>query len=47
MSADGNSPAVMGAAALPVYDEARQKGLGRRDWTAIYNMVTGRDHTNG
>lgn len=46
MSAAADSPAVMGAAALPVYDEARRKGLGRRDWTAIYNIVTGRDHTN-
>lgn len=45
MSAAADSPAVMGAAALPVYDEARRKGLGRRDWTAIYNMVTGRDPT--
>ena len=45
MSAAADSPAVMGAAALPVYDEAHRKGLGRRDWTAIYNMVTGRDPT--
>lgn len=42
MSADAKSQTVMGAAALPVYDEAHQRGLGRRDWTAIYNMVTGR-----
>ena len=46
MSAAADSPAVMGAAALPVYDEAHHKGLGRRDWTAIYNMVTGRGHTS-
>jgi len=45
MSADNNSPTVMGNAAVPVYEEAHQKGLGRRDWTAVYNLVTGREKT--
>ena len=42
MSADNDSPNVMGAAAMPVYDAAHQQGMGRLDWTAIYRMVTGR-----
>lgn len=43
MGADNHTPTVMGAAAVPVYDAARLRGMGRRDWTAIYNLVTGRD----
>ena len=39
MSADHDTPSVMGACALPVYDKAHQQGLGRLDWTAIYQMV--------
>lgn len=42
MGAANDSPTLMGAAALPVYDAAQLNGLGRRDWTAIYNLVTGR-----
>jgi len=42
MGADNDSPTVMGAAAVPVDDAAQLHGLGRRDWTAIYNLVTGR-----
>ena len=43
MSADNGSPRAMGASALPFYDAAHHQGLGRRDWTAIYNLVTRRD----
>lgn len=43
MGAENDSPTVMGAAAVPVYDAARLQGMGRKDWTAIYNLVTGRD----
>ena len=43
MSADNGSSSAMGASALPFYDAAHHQGLGRRDWTAIYNLVTGRD----
>ena len=43
MSADSRSPSVMGACALPVYDRAHHQGLGRLDWTAIYQMVSGRN----
>ena len=43
MSADNGSSSAMGAAALPFYETAHHQGLGRRDWTAIYNLVTGRD----
>ncbi len=39
MSADHNSPTVMGTAALPVYETAHHQGLGRLDWTVIYQMV--------
>ena len=46
MGAGSDTPTVMGAAALPVYDAAQRHGLGRRDWTAIYNMVTGRTRTD-
>ena len=42
MGAENGSPTVMGAAAVPVYEAAQLTGLGRRDWTAIYNLVTGR-----
>ena len=40
MSADNGSSGAMGASALPFYDAAHHQGLGRRDWTAIYNLVT-------
>ena len=43
MSADNGSSSAMGASALPFYDAAHHQGLGRRDWTAIYNLVTRRD----
>lgn len=43
MSADNGSSSAMGTAALPFYHRAHHQGLGRRDWTAIYNLVTGRD----
>ena len=43
MSADNGSSSAMGASALPFYDAAHHQGLGRRDWTAIYNLVTGKD----
>ena len=43
MSADNGSSSAMGASALPFYETAHHQGLGRRDWTAIYNLVTGRD----
>ena len=43
MSADNGSSGAMGASALPFYETAHHQGLGRRDWTAIYNLVTGRD----
>ena len=42
MGAENDSPTVMGAAAVPVYEAAQLQGLGRRDWTAIYHLVTGR-----
>ena len=42
MGAENGSPTVMGAAAVPVYAAAQLEGMGRRDWTAIYNLVTGR-----
>ena len=42
MGRDNDSPTVMGAAALPVYDDAQLHGLGGQDWTAVYNLVAGR-----
>ena len=43
MSADNGSSSAMGASALPFYDAVHHQGLGRRDWTAIYNLVARRD----
>ena len=39
MGADAGASLQMGAAARPFYDRAHRQGLGRRDWTAIYNLV--------
>ena len=39
MSDENGSPAAMGASALPVYAAARDQGMGRLDWTAVYHMV--------
>ena len=44
MTAEHDSPDVMGSAALPVYETAHHQGLGRLDWTVIYEMV--RTRTN-
>ena len=43
MSDENGSPSTMGASALPVYAAARSQGMGRLDWTAIYQMVAGND----
>ena len=39
MSSESDSPTVMGAASLPYYETAQKRGLGRKDWTAIYRMI--------
>lgn len=44
MTAEHDSPDMMGSAALPVYETAHHQGLGRLDWTVIYEMV--RTRTN-
>ena len=46
MSTDNGSSSAMGASVLPFYETAHHQGLGRRDWTPIYNLVTGRDRTD-
>ena len=33
-----------GHAALPIYETAHQQGMGRQDWTAIYNLVRRSSH---
>ena len=39
MSADAGSSRSMGISALPFYESAQNQGMGRQDWTAIYNLV--------
>lgn len=39
MSADSGSSRSMGTSALPFYEAASDQGMGRLDWTAIYNLV--------
>ena len=39
MSADSDTSRAMGVAALPFYDSAHHQGMGRLDWTTIYNLV--------
>lgn len=41
MSSETDSPSAMGMSALPYYDLAHERGLGRKDWTAIYQMLRG------
>ena len=39
MSADTGSSRAMGTSAVPFYQAASEQGMGRLDWTAIYNLV--------
>ena len=39
MSADAGTSRSMGVSALPFYESAHEQGMGRQDWTAIYNLV--------
>lgn len=39
MAAGAPAARSMGAAALPAYDLARRHGLGRSDWTAVYELL--------
>ena len=39
MGSETGSSRAMGAAALPLYEAAHDQGMGRLDWTAIYNLV--------
>ena len=39
MGAESGSSRSMGISALPFYESARDQGMGRQDWTAIYKLV--------
>ena len=39
MSAESGSSSSMGIAAIPFYESAQDHGMGRKDWTAIYNLI--------
>ncbi|MDE0169950.1 MAG: sulfolactaldehyde 3-reductase [bacterium] len=39
MSAESDSSRSMGIAAIPFYESAQEQGMGRKDWTAVYNLV--------
>ena len=39
MSADAGASRSMGISALPIYESASEDGMGRLDWTAMYNYV--------
>ena len=39
MSTDSDTSHVLGTAAQPFYDAAHDRGMGRRDWTAMYHLV--------
>ena len=39
MSAESGSSKSMGIAAVPFYESAQEQGMGRKDWTALYNVV--------
>ncbi len=38
---EAGAPRTMGAAALPIYESARQQGMGHLDWTALYSYTRG------
>ena len=42
MSADSGASRAMGTSAVPFYQAASEQGMGRLDWTAIYNLVRDR-----
>ena len=39
MGAESGSSLSMGIAAVPFYESAQAQGMGRKDWTALYNLV--------
>lgn len=39
MSAEACSSRSMGIAAVPFYESAQRQGMGRKDWTAVYELV--------
>ena len=39
LGSDSRSSRSMGTSALPFYESASDRGMGRLDWTAIYNLV--------
>lgn len=39
MSAESGSSRSMGIAAVPFYESAQERGMGRKDWTAVYELV--------
>ena len=43
MSAESGTSRSMGIAAVPFYESAQAQGMGRKDWTAVYDLV--RDST--
>ena len=39
MSAESGSSRSMGIAAVPFYELAQEQGMGRKDWTAVYELL--------